>query len=789
MDIINKQEKIKHINSFKKEEEIHTLLEELLPEMGFNNVIITHERGNRPEDGKDLICSKYDEIEDKNDWYAFVVKKAKVAGSSQAINEIESQVIDCFKYEYKSIFKPDRIKINKVKVVTNFHFSAGAKDKILRNDSLQKSNIDFWDAERLLHFIDKYNKQYWQKGSKSYKKYINRLEKRIRVDTLSKTLGIDDAKMKRLLKNLIDPHIVERYQDEEGGFKWKKNKSSTIVNLPHNSVIVGDAGSGKTTLFKTLSTELITQNSIRNNIDFYPILLTFTSLRDTGYDLENALFSYFNRDWTKDLEIDVNYILENNKCCIFIDALDELAIVEEKEKALDSINAFHKKYPEIKIICSSRPSDYLFHNCEDVGFKYLEISPLARNQIESFVNNYFGEELIKSKKLLQSLRDTGLLEKLPNTPLTIALVTILFDENEVEIPATITDLYSNFVDLLLGKYKPESTIDIIEVGAKHRLLCYIAKELHFSKKKYVTESELLKWIKKYAEERGHKYDYSKVIDDIIDNTGLLIKNGRSEIQFKHLSFQEYFTAYEIFHHRQSESSVLTENFNNLWWQNVTIFYGGMSKDAPELIETILKNNKPKNFIECLINTGGLGRLLQSLYNTSLNERIKGLDYSTNNMIEAINIVIEDHEAKELKIWRTFSKFALMQILKNFHNHSHRSITLVEPLKDLFDEKISIKDKTQDDIYFLFLIASILASDEYRSFSELKILIKDINTVDNYILALLDTHIKQLTNQNKSLVSNNEDLKFIKKKINKRKKAVGEIADKVNRPINKLIENM
>ena len=132
-------------------------------------------------------------------------------------------------------------------------------------------------------------------------------------------------------------------------------------------------------------------------------------------------------------------IIKTENCAIFIDALDELAKKESKESALSSIADFNKKYPNIKIICSSRPSDYLFHNSETIGFRYLEINDLNRQQIELFLSNYFNDDLIKSKSLLKSLKDSEILEKLPKTPLTIALITMLFDEKEIEIPATITD--------------------------------------------------------------------------------------------------------------------------------------------------------------------------------------------------------------------------------------------------------------------------------------------------------------------------------------------------------------
>ena len=82
MAIKNRNEKLDFLHNIKKEVDIHSLLAETLPKLGFKDVTITHERGNVPENGKDLICSCYDNIEDKKDWYAFVVKKGTISGTS-----------------------------------------------------------------------------------------------------------------------------------------------------------------------------------------------------------------------------------------------------------------------------------------------------------------------------------------------------------------------------------------------------------------------------------------------------------------------------------------------------------------------------------------------------------------------------------------------------------------------------------------------------------------------------------------------------------------------------------
>lgn len=788
----SKEDKLDFLSSIKKEVEIHTILEELLPEMGFSDVKVTHEKGNKPEFGKDLVCSYLDAIENKKDWYAFVVKKGKVSGSTGVVREIENQVFECFKYPYKSLEQTKKIPINKVKIITNEHFSSGAKDKIFDSNNDDRANIDFWDGEKLIHYIDKYYPKFWVRGSKQYKKYIERLQERIKTDNTIKSLSVDNKKVEKLLQNMIEPKLSERITNEDGSIKWVNKKADTIINLPNNSLIIGEPGCGKSTLFKTLSNEIITQNSLRNNQDFYPIILTFKEIEQAGFNLENSVNNYFNKDWNSDLGIDSKDILNTENCAIFIDALDELAKKESKEKALHSVAQFNEMYPNIKVICSSRPSDYLFHNSEAIGFRYMEVNDLNRQQIELFLSNYFSEDLIKSKSLLKSLKDSEILEKLPKTPLTIALITMLFDEKEIEIPATITDLYELFVNLLIGKTTSTETTELIEVGIKHRILCYVAKDLHTNLKSSITKPELKNLISKYSTERGQKFDVSQVLEEILDQIGLLFINDKGEVSFKHQSFQEYFTAYEIFHHRQSDRKLFIDKFNNLWWQNVAIFYAGMAKDSPKFLEEILANSKPKNLAEYISNTGGLGKLLQALYNTPIEQRKSGIKRSLENTSEILKLVTTKEatpDRKDLIFWQNFSTYGLMQIFGGWFKHNHWSITLKEPMAEYFDENINSLDneKTQQEEFELefqlFLVSSILASDSFVDFKRFKELVDKSKLVNLDILAILDTHYKTLIKHLPKSYKKDDTLKAIHKKLRKRIQSNPDFADEVNKPIN------
>ena len=787
----NREEKLMQIKSIAPETAIHSLLEELLNEMGFSDVHITHEKGGKSEDGKDLICSYTNSIVDTKEWWAFVVKEGVIKGNSTQIQEIIAQTNECFTLPYENVINGLRINISKVVIVTNDHFSNEAERKIRTAPNIQKANIDFWDAEKLVKYIDEKYPQYWLKGSRLYKKYIDAFSKLIETDSLSKSLGVSGKKTKRLLDCAIEPKILERVELEDGSFQWKPRKTNSIVKLEDNTIIIGEPGSGKSTLFKTLSKEIIEQNSLRNDAEFYPIIINFNSLKSAKYDLVNAVKEYFSSDWNRDLLIDGEEIIKQGNCVIFIDALDELPQVSDKEKALRAINDFHSIYPEIKIICSSRPSEYLFYNCTNLGFKYHEISRLDRGQIQNFINSYFADNIVKSKRLLKSLKETDILNKLPQTPLTVALITVIFDEKEVEIPATITDLYRQFVDLIIGKYTPENTLDIIEVGAKHRLLCYLAKKLHIERKQSISTADFQKLIVDYSTERGQIMDASKIAEDIISNTGLLFINETGEIQFKHLSFQEYFTAYEIFHHNQAERSLFVDQFNNLWWQNVAIFYAGMTKDAPDLLTEIMEKSKPKCFNEYISNTAGIGKLLQALYNTPIENRQSGVARGLDNIEDAIKSIMQSKE-KNMDVWRNFSKYGLMQIIGSWFTMSYWSITLVEPLKRLFDERIiQIGDdrskQEQDNFeYKLYLICSVLASEDFVSFDQYRKLVEQSKSQDLSLFAVLMTHYRNTQKYLPDEYKNNENLQWAGKKLMRREQSLGNIAPYVNTPVNKLL---
>jgi len=762
------KDKLDKLEGLQRETDIHELLYDLLPYMGYGNVEITHENGSVPEYGKDLIGSIQDKIEEILEWTAFVVKKGDLTGTSRMNMEIKAQLQECFDYAFESL-KHGKIKISKVKIVTNGKINSGAKQKFYKDEIYSNPNVAFWENDDLVKFIDKYYPKYWLKGTKHYKNYIELFQYKNKHDDFTKTLGITEQKIERLLQNSIKQKLVEYYYDEDAAqFKRKWFEVEDLNKVKDCKLIVGESGAGKTTLFKQISNNIIYENSIRNNYEFYPVLLKFLDLKESEFDIKRAIANYFGSETYKALDFDVEALIDKQNYILFIDALDEIGDRDYKDKALKAVKEFHLLHPEIQIICSSRNADSLLGTCRELNFKYFEINGISIQQAESFIGRYFDGEKSKYEKLVKSLKDSRILDKLPKTPLTLTLLTSLFDENGYEIPATVADLYKYFIDILLSKNIKESHLDLLKVGVHKSVLSFIAEFMHTNRRKSISRDELREEVSKFAKERGHVYNVDELIQDLVQDINLLVENDRGELEFKHLSFQEYFTAYQFYNHSINGKANFVNNFNDIWWQNVAIFYAGMTKDSPELIKEIIQSSVPKEFHEYLINVAGLGYLIQALYNTPIEARKIAVLQNVSNIQHALKFILDTEDEKYFEI-KSFlhTTYGAHKIFAYWYEFHHTSVTLKESLEEIYNQMIAdlkagqFENKTikKDLEYAAFLVASSLLAIEFDDFERYFELLNVLEKDNYFVQGLIDS---DFTSKFKTLNKDDKKRKNIKK---------------------------
>ena len=219
----------------------------------------------------------------------------------------------------------------------------------------------------------------------------------------------------------------------------------------------------------------------------------------------------------------------------------------------------------------------------------------------------------------------------------------------------------------------------------------------------------------------------------------------------------------------------------------------MTKDSPGLIEEILEKSRPQRFEDYISNIGGIGRLLQALYNTPLESRVLGISRGLENTNCLLQKILDINNNDVNDLWRGFSKYQLMQIFGGWFAWNNWSVTLVEPLKHQFNHLIShIDDKLNKEDRFslefrLFLICSILASDDFVSFEEFKLLLDKTKSEDLSLFASMAMHYRRLLDKLSEKDRNNEIFKKIEKKIEGKMHNLGDIANLVNVSINRQLK--
>ena len=184
------------------------------------------------------------------------------------------------------------------------------------------------------------------------------------------------------------------------------------------------------------------------------------------------------------------------------------------------------------------------------------------------------------------------------------------------------------------------------------------------------------------------------LEYIVKNTGILyIKDGKY-ICFSHDTYMEYYAAVEFFNFHREEENLLVDNFFDLMWQNVAVFYAGITKDMDGFAQKI--NNKLKEaarVMEYISGVQGAGYLLQAIYFS--NDMIRRDVIST-----ALDLSLETNEAfkKMATMPDTLFKnyrIPIVQLLSLLHFYEmFNSVTLKVPLELSFD---LIKNQYEDSI--------------------------------------------------------------------------------------------
>ena len=188
---------------------------------------------------------------------------------------------------------------------------------------------------------------------------------------------------------LYDIYYPLKIENDKDGVIETKNITD-IFKKSNYVTLIGDAGSGKSTLVKHLFLNSI---YLKSGI---PILVELRYLNEYNDSLENFIIEkIFENKLTENIKI-LNRLLEQGRFTFFLDGYDELT-KENKQKIIKNINSFVNQYDRNRFILTTRPySDIehlpLFHNYFIKGLDY------ENKEIEGFIYKQLTQEIEVAQK-------------------------------------------------------------------------------------------------------------------------------------------------------------------------------------------------------------------------------------------------------------------------------------------------------------------------------------------------------------------------------------------------------
>lgn len=366
-------------------------------------------------------------------------------------------------------------------------------------------------------------------------------------------------------------------------------------------VLIGRAGSGKTTLVARLASQMAAEGIGGETL---PFVLTVRRFDDSSIDVDTLAHHTGSE---KELLVDA---IRGNRAALIIDGLDETE-PSRRENLLASLGDFVVNFPGLRVVATSRPnvsSRILEGGIAD--FRSFQIEDLTSEDIEQFIRKWCvaaersirkddpveaeKKGLMAAEDLTHLIRRNNAVQRLAANPLLASVLCIVHRFHGQEISERRTSLYAQCTDALLykwdrSKFKTNQLSPELGAHDKRRLLMRLARSLH---ERHATEAEETEVVESFAATLPTIVRSSEsarhLLDEVRERSGLLIELSSGHFAFSHLTFQEYLTALDM---AEADDDEIASRSGDIWWHEVLVLWSGLSNVRVDgLINFLLKKD-------------------------------------------------------------------------------------------------------------------------------------------------------------------------------------------------------
>ncbi len=381
-------------------------------------------------------------------------------------------------------------------------------------------------------------------------------------------------------------------------------------------LLEGKAGMGKTTLIKHLAYSLTHGTgpaAIKGYLpvlvflkDFWPIYQREIKKEGAEITFELILGKYFDKcKCPLPLET-VEAFLAKGRALVLLDGLDEVPEVVRPD-LVNLVHQFQFQHDKNRFLITGRPHGIEGKSMECFGKHHRRIEPLEEKKAEIFISRWFlavsgqakGLARMTANDMISDIRLHEHAGVFTRNPLLLTALCIFYLVGGKRIPDQRADLYDRIVGNLLYRRFYDAQ-DQEKVNRVREYLMLLAYTMHTRNIKSIDAGEAREVLKeKYPvmeDEAGHVYKnrIETLFNDIEPVCGLLNRLSSGDIEFSHLSFQEFLAAKYMLDMNIGYKKYL----ENPWWEESLLLYTGllnldMKQPSNEVVRGMLKKRQAR----------------------------------------------------------------------------------------------------------------------------------------------------------------------------------------------------
>ena len=364
------------------------------------------------------------------------------------------------------------------------------------------------------------------------------------------------------------------------------------ANAPKKMVLVGDPGTGKTTLLYQIAAR-IAQSSVFGDDALLPVLISLSEFakeyaRGTCTDLRQFVEAQVTRAGLPSIESALKVAINEGRFLLLADGLDEVA-ESEREAVVGLIeSALNESKGNIGVVTSRRVG---FRGCS--GFRLLEIVPLSLQKQRHLLIRICGEA--KAKAILMEIGARSELRELCTVPMMLTVIALVARQSEgvdADFFRRYSKLFQQAIELLLeGRHRGGR--GVVDSYAAEAAMATLSFDLH----RIAETSEV--YSRQQLEHELASIDHNVLrawnsprhfVRDVSENSGIIfpIDTALSNYRYIHRTFREYLAANHISKMPPEERFEFVKTIlGDSTWSEVLVIMAGLVSDEKNYFRQLL----------------------------------------------------------------------------------------------------------------------------------------------------------------------------------------------------------